>query len=74
MATAELWGDGAVVGRSLFTIAVLLLIASLIPLTRLWPVAWSGRWALVMAAWISLGPVLVALLMIGVNMGVKRRT
>jgi hypothetical protein len=74
MATAELWGDGAVVGRSLFTIAVLLLIASLIPLTRLWPVAWSGRWALVMAAWISLGPVLVALLMIGANLVGTRRT
>jgi hypothetical protein len=73
-ATADLWGDGAVYGRRLFTIAAIILILSLVPLTRLWPVVWSGRWALTLAAWVSLGPTLVALMMIGVNMGVKRRT
>ncbi len=73
-AAFDLWGDGRVYGRFLFTIAAILLILSLIPLTRLWPVAWSGRWALTLAAWISLGPTLIALLMIGANLSVKRRT
>lgn len=73
-AASDVWGHVGVNGRLLFifTIAAMLLILSLIPLTRLWPVAWSGRWVLTIAAWISLGPTLVALMMIGVNIGVKR--
>jgi hypothetical protein len=71
-ATADLWGDGAVYGRHLFTIAAIILILSLVPLTRLWPAEWSGRWALSLAAWVSLGPTLVALMMIGVN--IRRET
>jgi hypothetical protein len=73
-AAADLWGDWAVYGRYLFTITAIILILSLIPLTRLWPAEWSGRWTLSLAAWVSLGPTLVALMMIGVNMGVKRET
>jgi hypothetical protein len=73
-AAADLWGKEAVRGHFTFTLAVLLLILSLIPLTRLWPLAWGGRWTVELAAWVSLGPTLVALMMIGVNMGVKRET
>jgi hypothetical protein len=71
-AAADLWGDRAVYGRHFFTIAAIILILSLIPLTRLWPPEWSGRWALSLAAWVSLGPTLVALMMIGANLRLVR--
>jgi hypothetical protein len=67
-AAAEAWGEAVVNGRVIFTVAALILILSLIPLTRLWPVAWGGRWTLVLAAWVSLGPILGALLMIRSNL------
>jgi hypothetical protein len=73
-AAADLWGEWAVYGRFAFTLAALVLILSLIPLTRFWPVAWSGRWVLILAAWVSLGPILVALGMIRANLLVKRET
>ncbi len=41
--------------------AVVLLTASLLPLTGLWPAEWAGRWSLVVAAWCALAPVLAAL-------------
>lgn len=54
------WGRAFVPGRRWWTLAVILLLLTLIPLTRLWPPAWSGRWLLVTAAWAALGPVTVA--------------
>jgi hypothetical protein len=45
-----------------FTIGVILIVVSLIPLTRLWPEAWSGLWVLWLAAIVTLIPVLVILL------------
>lgn len=44
-----------------FTIGVLLIVISLIPLTRLWPAAWSGVWIVWFAAIVALIPVLVAI-------------
>lgn len=52
-----LWG---VRGRRAMTIAVTLLIVTLLPLTGLWPPALGGLWALRAAAWAALGPVVVA--------------
>ena len=63
-AAAEAWGTRATVGRRAFTAAVLLLLASLIPLTRLWPVGWGGRWAAQAASWATLGPVIAASIML----------
>lgn len=36
-------------------------LMTLIPLTQLWPTAWSGRWALHLAAWTAVAPVVVSL-------------
>ena len=36
----------------------LILLLTLLPLTGLWPEALIGRWALQLAAWASLGPVI----------------
>lgn len=63
-AAANAWGRKVTPGRQWFAIAVLVLLASLIPLTRLWPTAWAGRPALVAAAWATTGPVVVATLML----------
>lgn len=46
---------------ALFSGAVLVMVAALLPVSGLWPAAWSGLWTLRTAAWTSLGPVLVAL-------------
>jgi hypothetical protein len=63
-AAGDQWGRRATAGWQVLTVTVLLLFASLIPLTRLWPLAWSGRWAFVFAAWMALGPALAALVML----------
>lgn len=63
-AAADRWGRQLVPGRRWFSAAVLLLLASLLPLTQLWPAAWRGGWALTAAAWATLGPVLVACAMV----------
>lgn len=47
--------------------AVLIVLLTLIPLSPLWPTAWSGRWTFEVAAWASAGPILVALLMLRVE-------
>ena len=44
-----------------FSLGVILIILSLLPLTRLWPTAWSGVWAVWFAAAMTLVPVGVAL-------------
>lgn len=63
-AAANTWGRQVTWGRQGFALTVLLLLASLIPLTRLWPTAWAGRPALVAAAWATVGPVTGAALML----------
>jgi hypothetical protein len=63
-AVADAWGPEAVTGWRWLTAAVLLLFLSLIPLTRLWPLEWSGRWAVHFAAWVALGPVVAAAAML----------
>lgn len=42
-----------------FLLAVTFLLITLIPLTRLWPVAWSGRWVLYIVAWGTVPPILI---------------
>jgi hypothetical protein len=54
----ETWGGEAVPGQSWLVAAVLVLLLTLLPLTGLWAEALRGRWALQVAAWASLGPVL----------------
>jgi hypothetical protein len=53
--------------------AVVLLVASLLPLTGLWPAAWAGRWAMVLAAWAALAPVLAALAIVVQSVTALRR-
>jgi hypothetical protein len=60
VAAREMWGRAAVPGHRWLVGAVLVLLATLFPLTGLWPESWGGRWVLQMAAWATLGPVLVA--------------
>lgn len=56
-AAGQAWGWMLVRGRRWFSVGVLLLQVSLIPLTALWPAAWGGRWVLVVAAWATLAPI-----------------
>jgi hypothetical protein len=49
-AAKDAWGTMLVPGWRWLTAAVLFLLATLIPLTSLWPAAWSGRWAARLAA------------------------
>ena len=60
-AAYETWPHHALKNWRAFTVGVLLIVLSLIPLTRLWPTAWSGVWAIWFAAFVALIPVLVAL-------------
>jgi hypothetical protein len=50
-AAHDTWGPSAVRGWPVVHGSVVLLLASLMPLTGLWPAAWSGRWVL----WAALG-------------------
>lgn len=43
---------------------IVVLLVSLIPLTRLWPVELGGRWTLQFAAWATPGPVIMLILML----------
>ena len=61
------WGRTATAGRRAFALAVAGLLASLVPLTPLWPAAWGGRWVYVLAALLALGPALVALRMLATS-------
>lgn len=56
------WGERLGTFVPWFDSSVILLLLSLVPLTGLWPQAWRGRWALELAAWVALLPVLVALI------------
>jgi len=57
----ETWGGEAVPGQRWLVAAVLVLLLTLLPLTGLWPDALRGRWALQLAAWVSLTPVLAVI-------------
>ncbi len=63
-AAKTIWGREAVRASAWMTAAVIVLIATLIPLTRLWPAEWSGRWSLWLAAAGALGPPIVAAYML----------
>jgi hypothetical protein len=63
-ATVERWSLPWTRLHGWFAAAVLLLLATLLPLTRLWPTAWGGRWTLTLAAWGALGPVVVVLILL----------
>lgn len=58
-AARDVWGEDAVRGWRGMQTAVVLLLATLFPLTALWPATLAGRWVLVVAAWAALGPVVV---------------
>lgn len=60
-AARDAWGPAVVRGHRWMIGAISLLLASLVPLTGLWPAAWGGRWTLAVAAWTATVPVLVAL-------------
>ncbi|HSM55908.1 MAG TPA: hypothetical protein VK879_07110 [Candidatus Sulfomarinibacteraceae bacterium] len=62
-AAIDRWGPAAARGNAWLVASVILVLLTLIPLTRLWPPSLAGRWALEAAAWATLGPVLVALFM-----------
>ena len=47
-------------GEVWFAAAVVVMLASLVPLTALWPVAWSGLWTYRLAAWLALVPIVAA--------------
>jgi hypothetical protein len=63
-AARSAWGSGATRGRWAFAVAVVALLASLVPLTPLWPAAWSGGWVWSLAAVLALGPILAILRML----------
>jgi hypothetical protein len=60
-AVREQLGSVAFRAPWLLAAAVLLLIASLLPLTGAWPAALAGSWAPVAAAWLSAAPLLAVL-------------
>lgn len=59
-AARSVWGEGATRGLPALTASVLVLLASLLPLTAFWPRAWAGPWARAAAALAALLPVLAA--------------
>ncbi|MCS7350267.1 MAG: hypothetical protein RMM10_01965 [Anaerolineae bacterium] len=61
----QVWGAHAAPWLSAMFPAVGLMMLSLVPLTGLWPSAWSGRWVLVAAMVGALFPFLIALGMFG---------
>lgn len=55
------WGASAAPGRAVFTGSVLGLLATLLPLTGVWPRSWMGDWVVPVAAVGASLPVLAAL-------------
>ena len=54
------WGEAATHGRRAFTVAVAVLIASLVPISGLWPDALAGAWTWRFVAAAATGPTIVA--------------
>lgn len=59
----DVWGKDWIPARRWFNITAVLLILTLIPLTPLWPVMWSGTWTRQVAAIATLGPIIVTIIM-----------
>ena len=59
------WGTRITPGRALLTASVLVLLMTLLPLTRLWPVMWMGGWTRYAALIGAIGPVLAMAHMLG---------
>ena len=68
----EKWGRMAVAGWRWMAAAIVILIASLIPLTTLWPAALRGEWTRYFAAVAALGPALAALVMMIQSSGTRK--
>ena len=64
-AATQRWRPESRSARRAMYAAVLFVLVTLVPLSPLWPAAFVGRWSFVLAAWASLGPVMVAVLMLG---------
>ena len=58
------WGSRATKGRWWLALAVGLLCASLVPLSGVWPPAWSGHWTLIVALIASFLPVTIVAAMV----------
>lgn len=64
-AAGSTWGAATVPGRSWVGGGVVVLLASLLPLTGLWPAAWSGTWIFWGALGGALAPVLAMAVLLG---------
>jgi hypothetical protein len=58
----EQWGRMAVAGWRWMAASIIILIASLLPLTTLWPAALRGEWTRYFAAFAAPGPALAAVI------------
>ncbi len=67
------WGSRAVALWQPLIVTIIILIASLVPLSWLWPAGLGGRWTLVFAAWATVGPVVVVVLMLLVTLVGERK-
>ncbi len=63
-AAGQVWGRRAVRGRAWMYAAVSVVLASLVPLSPIWPTSMGGRWTYVLAAWLSFGPIMSAMYML----------
>lgn len=68
------WGIQAVTFWRPLLLSIIILLVSLLPLTRLWPSSLRGRWALEAAAWAALGPVPVAIIVLFNSLRRKKNT
>jgi hypothetical protein len=62
-AACAAWGGVSTRGRRAYALAAAGLLLSLVPLTPLWPAAWTGVWVWTAAAVFAFGPILAALWM-----------
>ena len=74
VAAETTWGKARVPARRWFNLTIIFLILTLIPITPLWPSAWSGGWTRQLAAIAALGPTTVAIIMIAKGFVVTRQT
>lgn len=66
------WGPAATRGHRAFTVAVAALVASLVPISGLWPTALAGAWTWRFVAAAAMGPALVAGWMLVRTVGARR--
>lgn len=72
-AARSAFGPAAARSPAVLDVAVLALLASLLPLTGAWPRGLSGSWALHVAAWVSLLPALAVVALVWVPTVSDRR-